>query len=126
VELNEAVRFLGQVESPATHFPGASLIVTSSRYEGVPNVLLEAAAGGLPIVAVPASPGLVELLNGKPGVWLAREISAEALAAALTAALETIRPGERFAHPWIEKFRLEQAIPAYEELLNARPRKRHA
>jgi glycosyltransferase involved in cell wall biosynthesis len=123
VGLDRAVRFLGQVESPASRFPGASLIVTSSRYEGVANVLLEAAAGGLPIVAVPASPGLVELLNDKPGVWLAREISAEALAVALTAALETIRPGERFAHPWIEKFRLERAIPAYEELLNARPRK---
>ncbi len=120
--LNRAVRFLGQVDTPASCFHGASLFVVSSRYEGLPNALLEAVAGGLPIVAVPASPGLVELLAGKPGVWLAHEISAEALSESLTAALGALRPGERFAHPWIESFGLDQAIPAFDELLSTQKR----
>ena len=63
-----------------------------SRHEGLPNALLEAAAAGLPIVAMPASGGVVELLRDQPGVWLAPEISAEALAASLLAALKLCGP----------------------------------
>jgi glycosyltransferase involved in cell wall biosynthesis len=95
--------------------------VSSSRSEGLPNALLEAAASGLPIVSVPASEGLIELLEGQPGIWLAREISADALAESLLAALGALFPGERFAHPWIEQFGLEHAIPAYQELFEATP-----
>jgi hypothetical protein len=59
----------------------------------------------------------VELLSGQPGVWLATEISAEALAASLLDALGSLRPGERFAHSFVEEFRMELAIHAYEELI---------
>ena len=124
--LNRAVRFVGRVGTPAIHFPGASLVVTSSRCEGMPNALLEAAAGGLPIVSVPASRGLVELLSGQAGVWLAREISADALTESLLAALGVLCPGERFDHPWIDQFGLERAIPAYEGLFEATSRMRPA
>lgn len=62
----------------------------------MPNALLEAAAGGLPIVATPASGGVVDLLNGRPGAWLAPETSAAALASTLIAALEELSPGQRF------------------------------
>jgi len=67
---------------------------------------------------VPSSEGVVDLLRGQPGVWLAKAISADALAEALLAALETIRPGERFAHEFIEPFRLDRAIAAYETLID--------
>jgi glycosyltransferase involved in cell wall biosynthesis len=94
--LDAAVRFAGHVDRPYVFFPGATLFVLSSRHEGMPNALLEAAAGGLPIVALPASGGIVGLLGGHPGSWLAPEISAGALSASLLAALRTLRPGERF------------------------------
>jgi len=96
--LKDAVHFAGRVKSPCVFFPGASLFVLSSRYEGMPNALLEAAAAGLPLVATPASGGVVDLLNGRPGAWLTTEISAESLAGALIESLETIEPGQRFAH----------------------------
>jgi glycosyltransferase involved in cell wall biosynthesis len=116
--LDDAVRFAGCVACPWSIFPEATLFVLPSRHEGLPNALLEAAAAGLPIVALPASEGLVELLQGQPGVWLAPEISAEALAASLLAALHALRPGERFAHPFVEAFRLNRAIQAYESLID--------
>jgi glycosyltransferase involved in cell wall biosynthesis len=116
--IEAAVRFAGYVDRPAAYFPGATLFVLSSRHEGLPNALLEAAAGGLPIVALPASEGLVDLLRGRPGVWLASEISSTALAVSLLAALEILRQGERFAHPFIEEFRIEAAIHAYEGLID--------
>ncbi len=51
---------------------------------------------GLPIVATPASGGVADLLRGRHGAWLASEISTEALAATIIAALETVRTSERF------------------------------
>lgn len=96
--LNAAVQFAGYVENPYSFFSQATLFVLPSRHEGMPNALLEAAAAGLPLVATPASGGVVDLLRCQPGAWLAAEISAQALAAAIVAALEAIRPGERFRH----------------------------
>jgi glycosyltransferase involved in cell wall biosynthesis len=116
--LDSAVRFAGFIDRPWTLFPAATLFVLPSRNEGLPNALLEAAAGGLPIVALPASAGVAELLHDQPGVWLAAEISAEALAASLLAALHALRPGERFAHPFVEAFRMDRALQAYESLMD--------
>jgi len=117
--LERAVCFPGSVERPAAYFPGATLFVLSSRHEGLPNALLEAAAGRLPLVVVPACEGIVELLHGQTGAWLAAEISVAALAGSLLEALRALRPGERFAHAWMESFRMERALEAYEELIDA-------
>jgi glycosyltransferase involved in cell wall biosynthesis len=117
--LEAAVRFAGRVATPSAYFPGASAFVLSSRHEGLPNALLEAAAGGLPIVALPASEGVVELLRNQPGAWLAAEVSAEALASSLLEALKSLSPGQRFDHPFIDQFRIDRAIRAYEELIDA-------
>jgi glycosyltransferase involved in cell wall biosynthesis len=116
--LDRSVRFLGRVPSPAAYFPGASLFVLSSRHEGMPNAILEAAAGGLPIVSLPASGGLVDLLRGQRGAWLASEISATALSASLLEALSALSHRERFSHSWIEKFRLDRAMVEYEKLID--------
>jgi glycosyltransferase involved in cell wall biosynthesis len=116
--IGEAVHFAGYLANPWAQFPDATLLVVPSRQEGLPNALLEAAAAGLPIVATPASAGLMELLEGQPGVWLAPEITAEALAASLLAALRRLQPGERFAHPFVEEFRMDRAIAAFERLID--------
>lgn len=116
--LTDKVHFVGYVEDPAQYFAGASLFVLSSRHEGIPNALLEAAAAGLPIVATPASPGLVELLQHAPGVWLASDSSPSALAGALRAALAALAPGQRFSHPWLQPFLLPNAVPACERILD--------
>ena len=99
--LKAAVCFAGHVDHPYELFPEATLFVLPSRHEGMPNALLEAAVAGLPLVATPACGGVVDLLRGRPGAWLAPEISAEALAATIVAALKTIRPGVRFSHDFL-------------------------
>lgn len=117
--LETCVRFTGYIDSPSAYFPGASAFVLSSRHEGLPNALLEAAAAGLAVVALPASEGIVDLLRGQPGAWLATEVSADALAASLLDALRTLAPGQRFDHPFIDQFRFDRAIRAYEDLIDA-------
>jgi glycosyltransferase involved in cell wall biosynthesis len=119
LRLETCVRFVGHVDSPSAYFPGASAFVLSSRHEGLPNALLEAAAAGLPVIASPASQGVVDLLRGQPGTWLASEISADALASSLLKALKALWPGQRFDHPFIDEFRIDRAIRAYEELIDA-------
>ena len=117
--LESAVRFVGQIGQPCKFFPGAAAFVLSSRHEGMPNALLEAAAGGLPIVALPACGGVGELLRGQPGAWLASEISAAALSQSLLEALASIRPGERFPHPFLDAFRIDRALRDWENLFDA-------
>jgi len=116
--LEASVRFPGYVSHPERFFSGATLFVLPSRQEGLPNALLEAAAGGLPIVASPASEGLVNLLTGKQGAWLGTEVSSRALTHALLAALDSLRPGERFPHHWVEFFHMERAIQGYERMID--------
>ncbi len=83
------VSLTGYASDIAACYRTATLFVLPSRYEGMPNALLEAAAAGLPIVATPCCEGVRELLTGAPGAWLASAITTEALTAALLTALES-------------------------------------
>jgi glycosyltransferase involved in cell wall biosynthesis len=131
LDLDSAVQFTGYVECPSVYFSGASLFVLSSRHEGMPNAMLEAAAGGLPLVALPAAGGVADLLRGQPGVWLAKEISSAALAASLLEALAALEPNQRdshasrYAHAFIDLFRMSRAVRTYEELIDAAIRPDH-
>jgi len=116
--IHHRVHFAGHVPSPVIQFRHASLFVLPSRTEGLSNALLEAAAAGLPIVATPASDGVVDLLRHREGVWLASEVSSRALRAALEQALSHIHPGQHYSHPWIEPFDLPSAMAAYEAALD--------
>ena len=116
--LEEAVNFAGHVDQPSTFFSGATLFVLSSRHEGLPNALLETAAGGLPLVATPASEGIVDLLRNQPGVWLAAKADADELAEVIIEALRRLQPGQRFVHSFVEQFDLSKSIQAYERLID--------
>jgi glycosyltransferase involved in cell wall biosynthesis len=114
--LASSVRLPGALADPWPLFASASLFVLSSRQDALPNALLEAAAAGLPLVATPASPGLLSLLKNQPGVWLAHASTAEALAEALQASLDGIEPGQRFPHAFVAPYLLENALPLWENL----------
>lgn len=115
--LSGCVLFAGYEAEPTLWFAGATLLVISSRQDAFPNALLEGAAAGLPVVATPCSPGVTDLLRGRTGAWLAREVSSDALASSIQAALLTLEPGERFRHSWLEPYDLENAVAEYEILI---------
>jgi glycosyltransferase involved in cell wall biosynthesis len=118
LRIDHRVHFPGHVPDPICHFPHASLFLLSSRTEGLPNALLEAAASGLPVVATPASPGLIDLLQNQDGAWIAIDVSSGALRIALETALNGIQSRNRFNHAWIDQYDLSRAIPAYEAVID--------
>jgi glycosyltransferase involved in cell wall biosynthesis len=117
--LDDAVVFAGRVNRPYRYFTGASMFVLSSRHEGMPNALLEAAVAGLPLVALPASGGVVDLLDNCAGAWLAPEISAPSLARVLAEALRALQPGARFRH----SFAADPDAPRGQNPANGKPRR---
>ena len=125
LELTDCVTFAGHAE-PAQYYAQSTLFVLPSRYEGMPNALLEAAAAGLPIVATPCSDGLSELLQEAPGAWISTAITAEVLANSIITALDTLaaKSIRRYEHAFVAPFKTETAIAAYEQVL-VRQARRH-
>jgi glycosyltransferase involved in cell wall biosynthesis len=60
----DSIDWVGHVSDPFPYLRGAKLFVMTSRFEGMPNALLEAMACGLPAVVSDASPGPCELIGG--------------------------------------------------------------
>lgn len=118
--LQERVKLLGFQENPWKYMARADLFVLSSLTEGMPNVIGEAMALGLPILATDCSSGVREYLeDGRAGLLvppgdpstlaqgIARLLSDELLRRELAQ-----RGRERIA-----QFDLPTAVQAYENLL---------
>jgi glycosyltransferase involved in cell wall biosynthesis len=94
--------------------------VLSSRYEGLPMVLLEAGACGLPAVATDV-PGTREaIVHGETG-WLAPAGDSDQLAAAMSSLMQTSPMkrraiGEQARQHVVRHFSLETILDRWEEL----------
>lgn len=71
--LSDAIRFCGDEDDVWTYLRLASVLVVPSRYESMPNVLLEAMAAGLPVVASETG-GIPEaIVQGQTGTLVPTE-----------------------------------------------------
>ncbi|HMD77594.1 MAG TPA: glycosyltransferase, partial [Terracidiphilus sp.] len=128
--LERRVRFLGFEPDVRRWMQAADGFVLSSRWEGLPMGLLEAAACALPAVATDV-PGTREVIvDGQTG-WLTPPGNAAVLGAAMTRMMQTPAEerkamGERARQRVIERFSLELVLDRWEalygELLQQNPR----
>ena len=78
--ISKRVHMLGSAEDIPTILRCFDLFLLTSRLEGLPNVLIEAQAAGVPVVTTPAG-GAVEALDGGHTGLIAPDHSAESVAA---------------------------------------------
>ena len=87
MELKEWIDFHGYVKNPYGYMAHCDCVVLSSRYEGLPTVLVEALACGSRIVSTDCPSGPAEILEqGKYGILTPTDDS-EALAAGIQKAM---------------------------------------
>ncbi len=113
--LTDSVSLPGFVDSPFAYMSRAAVFALSSRWEGLPTVLIEAMACGTPVVSTDCPSGPREILEG--GVWgrLVGIGDSAALAAAIAATLddeESPKVTQR-----AEAFRVEPARDRYLQAL---------
>ncbi|HEV7669284.1 MAG TPA: glycosyltransferase family 4 protein [Thermoanaerobaculia bacterium] len=120
-----AVSFLGRCGAPrvAGLLAGAAALVVPSTYEGMPLVVLEAMAAGVPVVASRVS-GIPEVVvDGETG-WLVPAEDPAALAAALAAVradpAEAKRRGEAGRKRVAERYRPEVVAGLWLEIVARR------
>ncbi len=110
----DQVQFAGYQTNPYAWFARADAFVLSSRYEGFPNVVLEALACGTPVIATPAPGGTREILDSIPQCIVAEEISSNSLADAINEWLKSSR--DRVPEYAVVPYRLSTIMPRYTRL----------
>jgi glycosyltransferase involved in cell wall biosynthesis len=113
--LDDAVSMPGFVENPYAYMARAALFVLSSRWEGLPTVMIEALCCGLPLVATDCPSGPREILRDGEYGQLVPVGNAPALAQAMLTALTGNGP-RPVAASW-QRFALEPVVNQYIDLL---------
>lgn len=119
LSLSAHVDFAGFQPNPWNYFQYADLFVFPSRFEGMPNVLLEALALGIPAVAADCPGGVAEIKECDDQLLLVPVEDPRALAEAIIAACirpkrspETLEQVENR----MKKFSLQRLVEDYSQL----------
>ncbi len=117
--LAAAVRWLGPRDDVPRLLRSADILVLPSLWEGMPNVVLEAMAAGLPVLGTQVE-GTEELVVPGQTGWLVPPGDSEALAAALLEAIDNPTDlkarGERGRLRVRERYSQQQVVAAYDRL----------
>jgi glycosyltransferase involved in cell wall biosynthesis len=114
--IEEDVAFPGFVDNPFRYMAAASLFVLSSRWEGLPGVLIQALACGCPVVSSDCPSGPREILaDGRYGE-LAPVDDAPALADAMDRTLDRPRNSEALIER-AEQYSIDRSVERYLSLL---------
>ncbi len=88
---SDALRFLGRIPDMSSTYQQSTIFVLTSEHEGTPNVLLEAMATGLPVVATRVG-GVPEIVQHRRTGFLVSEDDSDALTNAI---IELVRNPNR-------------------------------
>ncbi len=87
LQLQDKIFLVGQKNDPFTGMKDADLFLMGSYYEGFPNVLLEAGACGIPVVAFNAPGGIADIITEPENGLLVADNDIIGFAAAINKAL---------------------------------------
>lgn len=117
LNLQDDVCLFGFVANPYAYMSKASMLVLSSKWEGLPTVLIEALAIGIPVVATDCQSGPNEILNNGQYGSLVPVSDSEAMAAEMIKVLAG-EAKKSVDSVWLEQFKLESVVEQYYQILN--------
>lgn len=127
LQIRDKVKFLGDRRDIPNLLKIIDIFVLSSKREGLPVVLLEAMASGLPIVATSAGGNSEVVIDGETGVIVPTqdpERLAEAICKVISDEKRAKEMGERGQKRIKECFTFEHMIDEYEKIYNSVGRRR--
>ena len=123
--ITERVHFLGSRRDVADILQHLDLLVSSSLWEGLPGVILEAMAAKVPVIATDVSGSREVVLHGETGL-LVPAGQVDALADAITQALDQPDRMEQMAERasrYVEQFTVQRMVKSYAEIYQMLTRK---
>jgi glycosyltransferase involved in cell wall biosynthesis len=117
--VDHAVAFPGFQKNPWPYVKHADLFVLASRFEGLPNALLEVLALGVPVVATDCPGGVREIQKAAREIVLVPPEDHVALAAGIVAALSKPIKERSYSRQMAESlkdFDLQHAVREYSQL----------
>lgn len=115
LDIAEYVDFHGYTQNPYAYFAKADTFVLSSRYEGLPTVLIEALGCGCKIVSTDCPSGPREILdNGRFGILATQD--EESLVHSIEKSLKTT-VNKEILKEYSKNFSVEKSVQKYVELI---------
>jgi glycosyltransferase involved in cell wall biosynthesis len=121
LSLQESIDLPGNVTNPYAFMAKSAVFVLSSRYEGLPTVLVEAMACACPVVSTDCPSGPREILNGEEYGHLVPPENPEMLATAILDVLQG--NGRAVPSEWLAQFELEPVLQQYLKITKLGDRK---
>ncbi len=117
--LQSCIELLGHVVNPLPLMAGAELFVLSSRYEGLPNVVIESLSVGTPVLATVENTSADEVILAGINGYLINKCKIGPMASALREILANIESFDRaaIASEARLRFSLDGMVRAYEQVL---------
>jgi glycosyltransferase involved in cell wall biosynthesis len=116
LRLQDKVFLAGEKKSPFSGLEDADLFLMGSYYEGFPNVLLEAGAHGIPVVAFNAPGGIVEIISDNENGLLVEDNNIIAFAAAIKNALANNFNRDQIIETTKKRFSVSSMMAAVESI----------
>jgi glycosyltransferase involved in cell wall biosynthesis len=110
------VAFPGFVENPFAYMARSACLIVSSRWEGLPGVLIQAMACGAPVVSTDCPSGPAEILEGGKFGLLVPVGDEEAMAAAMESVLENPRRTD-LARSRAAEFSVDAAVTRFARII---------
>lgn len=88
LNIEASTELVPKTNNIAAHYQQAAFFVMSSRFEGLPLVLIEAQAYGLPIVSFDCDTGPAEIIKHGETGWLCKPGCMESLSSSINVALQ--------------------------------------
>lgn len=116
LHLKDKVFLLGEKTDPYSGMEDAGLFLMGSYYEGFPNVLLEAGAHGIPVIAFKVPGGIAEIIMEDENGLLVEDNDIIGFAAAINKGLAKKFNSNTIIEITKKRFSVNNIIPAIEKL----------